>query len=609
MTIVFPMAGLSSRFLNAGYELPKYMLKVRDTSVFYNAVLGFKHYFKDCNFLFIYRNIYDTKNFIFNECEKLKIENKIFVELNNETQGQAHTVMLGLEKAQVNNNESIIIFNIDTFRYNYSLPNFNFDQLDGYLEVFRAEGEQWSFILPGKNNSVLKTAEKEKISEFCSSGLYYFKRCKDFKESFNFSYQNNLFVKNELYIAPLYNYLIQNNKTIKYYEITLDDVIFCGTPQEYEEINMIRNKCPITNSKNIEILSSRKFPLFCGCIIGNSENDLIYEEEFAICKDSGILFLNKLIPLNILYKNGHYAGSVGKIWEEHHETFAKFISQINPKNILEIGGGHGRLAQNFLKLQKANWTIVEPDTKTKFDNVNYIDGFFDKNICKDKHYDTIVHSHTFEHIYNPNDFLSDISTSLHEGGYMIFSLPNMQKWLENRFSNCLNFEHTLFLDENLIEHLLYKNRFQILVKKYFKDHSVFYLTKRDKNQKEIELKNNYKKNKKLFLDIREYYKTEVQKLNRLIEETSKNVYLFGAHLFSQNLIYDGLNISKIKYILDNDSNKQEKRLYGTSLYVKSPQILKNDDNALVILNAGVYSEEIKKDILTNINSKICIIML
>ncbi len=43
----------------------------------------------------------------------------------------------------------------------------------------------------------------------------------------------------------------------------------------------------------------------------------------------------------------------------------------------------------------------------------------------------------------------------------------MQKWLENRFSNCLNFEHTLFLDENLIEYLLYKNRFQILVKKIF----------------------------------------------------------------------------------------------------------------------------------------------
>ncbi|XAK34613.1 glycosyltransferase family 2 protein [Campylobacter coli] len=241
MIIIFPMAGLSSRFLNAGYELPKYMLKIRYESVFYNAVLGFKHYFKDCNFLFIYRNIYDTERFVINECEKLGIKNKFFVKLNNETQGQAHTVMLGLEKARINDNESILIFNIDTFRYNYRLPNFNFHQLDGYLEVFRAKGEQWSFILPGENNNVLQTTEKERVSEFCSSGLYYFGKCGDFRESFNFSYQNNLFVKNELYIAPLYNYLIQNNKIIKYYEISLDDIIFCGTPNEYERIKIENN--------------------------------------------------------------------------------------------------------------------------------------------------------------------------------------------------------------------------------------------------------------------------------------------------------------------------------------------------------------------------------
>ncbi len=70
---------------------------------------------------------------------------------------------------------------------------------------------------------------------------------------------------------------------------------------------------------------------------------MTYEEEFTICKDSEILFLNRLISLNILYKNGHYAGRVSKIWEEHHEKFAKFISQINPKNILEIGERHGML--------------------------------------------------------------------------------------------------------------------------------------------------------------------------------------------------------------------------------------------------------------------------
>ncbi|EAH6235703.1 SAM-dependent methyltransferase, partial [Campylobacter jejuni] len=41
--------------------------------------------------------------------------------------------------------------------------------------------------------------------------------------------------------------------------------------------------------------------------------------------------------------------------------------------------------------------------------------------------------------------------------------------------------------------------------------------------------------------------------------------------------------------------------YGTKFIVKSPKILKDQDNSLVILNAGVYNDEIEKDILENIN--------
>ncbi|HDZ5150818.1 TPA: SAM-dependent methyltransferase, partial [Campylobacter jejuni] len=78
-------------------------------------------------------------------------------------------------------------------------------------------------------------------------------------------------------------------------------------------------------------------------------------------------------------------------------------------------------------------------------------------------------------------------------------------------------------------------------------------------------------------------------------------------LFSQNLIYSGLDTSKIVCILDNDLNKQKKRLYGTKFIVKSPKILKDQDNSLVILNAGVYNNEIEKDILENINNRVEIV--
>lgn len=46
MTIIIPMAGLSSRFTKAGYILPKYMLYAVDRSLFNVAVSSFEKYFK-----------------------------------------------------------------------------------------------------------------------------------------------------------------------------------------------------------------------------------------------------------------------------------------------------------------------------------------------------------------------------------------------------------------------------------------------------------------------------------------------------------------------------------------------------------------------------------
>ncbi|ECO1996221.1 SAM-dependent methyltransferase, partial [Campylobacter coli] len=93
----------------------------------------------------------------------------------------------------------------------------------------------------------------------------------------------------------------------------------------------------------------------------------------------------------------------------------------------------------------------------------------------------------------------------------------------------------------------------------------------------------------------------------ILENTTKKVYLFGAHLFGQYLIFQGLNTEKIINILDNNPSKQEKRLYGTKFIVKSPKILKDQNDSLVILNAGVYNDEIEKDILENINKNIRIL--
>ncbi|WP_026879237.1 glycosyltransferase family 2 protein [Ignatzschineria larvae DSM 13226] len=228
--IVIPMAGLSSRFFRAGYTLPKYQLPLGNETVFTWAVRSFARYFTADCFVFIYRDIYDTKAFIEAEVLRLGIQDYRLVALSEETLGQADTVYRGIQGLA---DEPLFIFNIDSKLENFEKPSW-YLECDGYLEVFKGEGDHWSFAVPGESNRVIRTTEKERVSELCSNGLYYFRSSQQFNELVESAIQDQDLVNNELYIAPLYNRMIANGTDIRYQLVGLDQINFCGVPAEYE---------------------------------------------------------------------------------------------------------------------------------------------------------------------------------------------------------------------------------------------------------------------------------------------------------------------------------------------------------------------------------------
>ena len=202
-------------------------------------------------------------------------------------------------------------------------------------------------------------------------------------------------------------------------------------------------------------------------------------------------------------------------------------------------------------------------------------------------------------MYEPNTFISQIAELLDDGGYHIFTLPNLQVMFERGYTNCLNFEHTIFLTEPYIDYLLTKHGFRIIEKQYFKDdHSIFYATVKDLSTVPSLLNSElYEKNKQAFTDNVKKQSLLISSLNDKILNASTDVYLFGAHIFSQQLLHGGLIGDIIVCILDNDPQKQGKRLYGTNLLVESPNILKGKQSPHVVLNCAAYGSEIKEAIL------------
>lgn len=368
-----------------------------------------------------------------------------------------------------------------------------------------------------------------------------------------------------------------------------------------------RTNSLLTNKKNLEHLYTlRKFPVFMGCVDHPMPQDVKADMSFSICQDTGMIQLDELLPLELVYQAQHNDG-VGKIWQDHYREFANFLGQFDAKKILEIGGASGTIAKFYTADNPSTkWTIIEPNPIfLGNEKINVIRSWFDNKFKYNKPFDTVIHSHVFEHIYEPVEFIEYISQFLKPGQKHIFTFPNMVEQLSRKYTNCLNFEHTAFLAEPFVDILLENKGLKIIKKEYFRDHSIFYATKKAGRKSKREFPNMYKEYKQLFTRFIDYHESLIKNINQKINDFDGSIYLFGAHIFSQYLLGFGLNQDKIEAIIDNSELKNSKRLYGTRYKINYPNIISGLPSVAVILKVGAYRDEILRQ-LVEINPNVVI---
>lgn len=368
-------------------------------------------------------------------------------------------------------------------------------------------------------------------------------------------------------------------------------------------------KCPISKSRKFEkIFTIKKFPIYMGVVKKNYKYE--YKDiNYYINRMTGTVQIYPRVPLKKLYFKSHGSGKIGGTWKSHHENFFKFFKKYLEDKIIEIGGGHNSMSKYFQTTTlKKDCKIIsfEPNAqKSKLRNHQIIKNFFDYKsveLNNIKDCNIVVHSHLFEHIYDPIKFLRLIKKVLKKGGYNIFSIPNIKKLIQNNQSNAMNFEHPYFLEEDLVDQLLRGCGFKIIKKKYFKSHSIFYQTKSINKIQKI----NYFKFNKNFSFFKKYQKRinlDIKNLNSKIR--NKKYFIFGAHIFSQNLIFNNLNTDGVIGILDNDPEKINQFLYGTNFKVYKPNIIRKYKKPIIILRTGTYNNEIIRQLkLINNSTKI-----
>lgn len=335
-------------------------------------------------------------------------------------------------------------------------------------------------------------------------------------------------------------------------------------------------------------------PVYMGTVASPESEDEFHPMHWGRRESDGLFGVLSWPSLSKVYLKNHNE-LVGTTWKKHLLDFANFVATHATGSVLEIGAGHGLLGAEVKSLRpsSADWHVIEPNPLSLNSLGELITGWFPKDLPENIKFETIVHSHVFEHQESPLQFAKSMAETLGNGGRVILSLPNMEAMAKNGDLNMLMFEHLTYLPMQEVETVMSAAGFEFMAFQHFNSHSIFMCFEKRSPRPE-----NFSSTVSVaeFRGICENFKngllTFTSKSNHLMKSSNRTIYLFGAHIFSQYLIASGLSAEKILFVLDNNEKKQGERLYGTSLEVRSPKILESEEPCTLILPTASYEKEI-----------------
>ena len=262
MQIIIPMVGNSVRFKEAGYKVPKFLLKINNKLVIEHVLNLFPG---EKNFLFICnkKHLLNKKLKLSEILKKICPAGKI-LGINPHKLGPVHSVLKIM--SEIDNNLPIIINYCDFNSYwNYKKFKKIVEEkkYDGCVVVYNGfhphtiYNNSYGYIKE-KNSKVIdikekKTFTKNPVNELTSNGTYYFKNKEILNKYIYKSIKEKLHVNNEYYVSMIYKPMIREAKRIGFYKINYFSQ--WGTPLDFNEYNnwseKFKNIIKIKRTKNI----------------------------------------------------------------------------------------------------------------------------------------------------------------------------------------------------------------------------------------------------------------------------------------------------------------------------------------------------------------------
>jgi dTDP-glucose pyrophosphorylase len=213
MKILIPMAGEGSRFAKEGYTFPKPLIDVEGKPMIQKVVENLDFI---SEYIFLVRKSHlETYPGLKDTLARITNNNLKIVDIDCLTEGAACTALLA--KEFIDCDEDLLIANADQF-IEYEQENFkmlkNLTDVDSIVWCFNAVHPKWSFVKTNARGFITEVAEKRPISNIATCGIYWYRRGSDFVKYAEQMVANDVRVNGEFYIAPTYNELINDGKSL-----------------------------------------------------------------------------------------------------------------------------------------------------------------------------------------------------------------------------------------------------------------------------------------------------------------------------------------------------------------------------------------------------------
>lgn len=357
----------------------------------------------------------------------------------------------------------------------------------------------------------------------------------------------------------------------------------------------------------------------------NSKNlETYFPLDVMVCGECFLVQVDEYQDHSKIFNEDYaYFSSFSTSWLEHSKKYVERITErlsLNENSLVcEVASNDGYLLQYF-KEKSIPCYGVEPTKSTADVAISkgiktYVQFFgedFVNSLSSDKKVDLVLGNNVYAHVPDINDFTKGLSNILKSDGVVTLEFPHLYELIKGNQFDTIYHEHFSYLSLETVKKIFEKNGLKVFDVERIPTHGGslrVYAQKLSSNRFEVTkavgdcLKledsfgmNNierYRKFQEVALKIKLDFVDFLIKLKR----DNKTVVGYGAAAKGNTLLnYCGVKDDLIDYVCDKSPHKQGTLLPGSHIPVVSPDQIKKDKPAYVVIFPWNIKDEVMEQL-------------